>query len=592
MRALFLFLGVCASVIAAETPAYLVYDVTLREFTCWTERNMALPAPVNGKCTGAWRSITGDLYFVRGQSVSVVLANANAIDLFAVELKVDDLPEPTAAILGDFGTLPKMLSIPPAPTLVGATGATFIAGEDRRSPVELFYRFLATAEEKDFKTWLKQNLTDPLSAKEVQDILTTQPALAVKALATQTPALVTEADAIHSALTTNVPAIGSTLNIAQAARWLAVLIERQRALRDRTIVTGLSNYAKQIADAGKALQSSQVRRALDIGAENIGGILAELNTAFPAGSSFSRVEKITVAADTKTYVVTTEPERTEMQEFLKLVNEADGADASDAGLARLRKNIIATLEVLPELALAEKQLEKLEQIQKDLSDYAATADNVFILQEKLDRNAGISIEAARRINEAARTTPLEAEYSVLPVGVWFGSREVAVTLKQGQRFSLFDIGGATDTVRTEVTGAADNPAARAVQSAAADLSTTRSTRVRIFNTYRFQLGLGFVYSAARDDRYQVVSQTTGSGSAAVTQKYIDQTRSRDYNMLATVDVVVFPTLRTNFPWKPRYPGERPRRLQNIGALLGFSLTSPNRDFLVGGATSLARTRND
>ena len=80
-----------------------------------------------------------------------------------------------------------------------------------------------------------------------------------------------------------------------------------------------------------------------------------------------------------------------------------------------------------------------------------------------------------------------------------------------------------------------------------------------------------------------MSVTTGSGATASTQKFVEQTRARDYNLLATADVMVFPVARHRFPFRPRYPDEkRPHLYQDFGALLGFSVTSPNRDFLIGG----------
>jgi len=189
--------------------------------------------------------------------------------------------------------------------------------------------------------------------------------------------------------------------------------------------------------------------------------------------------------------------------------------------------------------------------------------------------------------------PLESELQVLPVGKWFSSKTITVSLKQGQRVALFDLGGVSDSTRASVTGG-DNPGAKATQATAADLAVVRTLQFSVYNLYHFQLGLGFVYSTAEDKRFQVDTVTTGSGASATTQKFIDQTRSRSYNLLGTVNVIIFPWARHAFPWRPRYlatstsvPGlmqteKKPRFYQNFGPMFGFSITSPNRDFLLGG----------
>src|SRR5205085_664906 len=87
-----------------------------------------------------------------------------------------------------------------------------------------------------------------------------------------------------------------------------------------------------------------------------------------------------------------------------------------------------------------------------------------------------------------------------------------------------------------------------------------------------------------DRIYKVDKVTSGSGATAVTQQFIDQTRDRDYSILASVNVMIFPWARHAFPWRPRYDGEaKPGAYKDLAAMVGFSLTSPNRDFVFGGA---------
>lgn len=343
---------------AAERSAYVVYDVVLREFICWTEDKgtKAVPAPpVNGRCAGVWHAVTGDLYFLRGQSISVVLANAKSIDLFGVDLTAADLPEPPVSVLGDFSSLPKIVPIPPAPSLSPGPGTTFAAGPSTFDPDSRFYRLLGTAEEKDFKSWLKDNLVDPLAAKEIQDLLATNTLQSIASLNFQGPALMMEAQSIGNALNSSLPKT-TTVEIVLATRWLANLIERQRALKDRTVVSGLSGYAKPLTDLEKGLRSAAGQRALGIDLVKLDGVLAELETAFPPGSGYSRIEKVEVDPVSKTYIAKNDPEKTDMQEFLRRLNADDGVDADASGLPKVKKNIAATLDSLSDLKLARKRL--------------------------------------------------------------------------------------------------------------------------------------------------------------------------------------------------------------------------------------------
>ena len=566
---------------AAEPSAYVAYDVMLREFVCWTEGTLPATRPAGGVCSEPWRPVTGDTHFVRGQAISIVLVNAKAIDIFQPDVSAADLQEPGLDVLGDFATLPKVVPLPPGPTLIPGPGVAAFSAASAAFDPDSFYRLLGTASEKDFKAWLKDNLTDPLNAKEIQDLLATIQKGTIGGLKTERAEAMAEAQAIAKELSTD-PARKTTAELVAAVRRLAGLIERQRALRDRTIISGLSAHGKQAFDLAKALRSLAVSRALSVDQTKLGNLLTEMELAFPPGARYSRIEKIEVDAPTKSYVVRTEPEKTEMAELLKRINADDGGDADAAGLARVKANLTAAIDSLPDLRLGKDRLARLKDLETELVAYGSALDNAERLQEQLDKNASATIVQARTLNEAARTQDLDAALTHLPLGTWYGSKELTITLKQGQRFPLFDLGGTVDTVRTEVQGL-DNPPAKAAQTPASDLAVTRTIKIRIYNTYRFQLGLGFAYSTAPDDRFQVAKQTTGSGATATTVTYIDQVRSRDYNLLYTVDLMVFPTARTNFPWKARYPGERrPGWYRDIGGLLAFSLTSPSKDFLFGG----------
>src|SRR5204862_5228018 len=110
--------------------ASLVYDAKLREFRCWSE-GVLTDKFREHLCDSAfgWHPVNANLYFVRAQSLSLVITNAVAEDIFSLDLKADDLTEPTTPISGTLTELPKLLPIPAAPTVVAGVGASFVSGE-------------------------------------------------------------------------------------------------------------------------------------------------------------------------------------------------------------------------------------------------------------------------------------------------------------------------------------------------------------------------------------------------------------------------------------------------------------------------------
>ncbi len=108
---LILILGSSAGVRAQDrTQATVVYDVNLREFVCWREGALVAAAraqPCNPSY--GWHPVSSELYFTRGEAISVLLVNAVALNLFALDVKADDLPEPTTPIQGALSELPKLV---------------------------------------------------------------------------------------------------------------------------------------------------------------------------------------------------------------------------------------------------------------------------------------------------------------------------------------------------------------------------------------------------------------------------------------------------------------------------------------------------
>ncbi|MGH9888198.1 MAG: hypothetical protein ACREBE_21880, partial [bacterium] len=100
----------------------------------------------------------------------------------------------------------------------------------------------------------------------------------------------------------------------------------------------------------------------------------------------------------------------------------------------------------------------------------------------------------------------------------------------------------------------------------------------IFDQYHFKLGVSFVYSTVKDDRFQITNVTAGD----VTQLFVDQVRQRSYSVLATANLTIFPFRKSEFPWQARFAGEaRPSFVEDVGLMLGFGIPSPNKDFFLG-----------
>lgn len=153
-----------------------------------------------------------------------------------------------------------------------------------------------------------------------------------------------------------------------------------------------------------------------------------------------------------------------------------------------------------DVTTSRERRQQLETANQNLQAQRNSPTGVYQLQQQLNQLAGTTIAKAAELNSAARTVPLDADLQILPVGQWFSSKTVTVSLKQGQRVALFDTSAVSDSTRTSVTGS-DNPAAKATQPSPADLAVVRTLQFPVYNLYHFQLGLGFIYSTAEDKRF-------------------------------------------------------------------------------------------
>ena len=288
---------------AANAPkqsiATVVYDVKLHEFHCWredvlTDAARARPCDYNDASLG-WHSMTGDLYFVRGEAVSILLVNAVAQDIFGLDVKADDLAEPTVPIAGSLTELPKLLPIPAAPSVIAGAGVTFAATTPTIKPTERVYRLLTIAGDKDFKSWVQSTLIDPLGAKEVTDFGALDVETALGQLS-ETPRLVDEV----TDLQTKVKGIATptnTVELVDRVRSLVILLGAEGALRNRLTATGVVASGKTVNDALTLLRSTPLRRALEIDSNDFLRFTSDFELAFPPASRYARINVATLKND-------------------------------------------------------------------------------------------------------------------------------------------------------------------------------------------------------------------------------------------------------------------------------------------------------
>jgi hypothetical protein len=581
-----LLAGPSASAYAQSKDVTIAYDVGLREFTCWREGPLTpaaktvvtSPANRDAPCTTEnWHPVTGDMYFVRGQVLSLLLVHGVAADLFALDLAVADLPEPGTPILGDISSLPKMLPLIPGPTLVAGAGAAFISGSGPLRGV-LIRLLVSTEDDKDIRAWVKATLLDAGSAKEVQELLAADVRGAIQHANTHVPGLLSAVGELEMMLGgVAEPTSLSTLVIE--SKELAMAFEVGRSFRESTAMAGVAVDGKTINDAARAFASTPIAAATRLNVQELKELENHFEAAFPDTQRFSLIGAIRMVQNR--FVVPNHNVGPPLDEFLAELTQAAGGAISAGADVRLRKNLTALAEMWPDVKVAIDRYGRLESLGSDLETYKTAPSSLFTLQSAIDAMGRLALTKALMINTVARTMPLDSPFDLLPIGFWFGSKEITVSLKQGQRLALFDVGAAGETSRLSVVGG-DNGAGRPVAGPPADLATIRTLRVRVYNQYRFQLGIGLQYSTTDDKRFTVVKQTTGSGDAAVTEQFIDPTRDRNYTLLATADLMFFPKARHRFPFRPRYAGEpQPPFWHDIGAMFGLSLTNPGQDFLMG-----------
>lgn len=567
-------------VLAAQRPfnppsrATIVYDATLREFTCWSEGEI-VPGQ-SAPCGPGSHPVGANLYFGRGEYITVLVVHAKVQDVFAVDLKVDDLQEPSTPVKGSLADLPSLQSIPALASVFPGTGAPPAAiapaGFMAVRPAHELYRLLAVATDKDFKGYLKGTVLDPFSAKEVTDLLAVDLATA-SSVAERSASFIPMEQALHR----SVVGLGDPSTMSdwtQAVKGLSLLVDRGVELRTRMVAAGLPSAGKTINDAILLSRSGAAQRALSAGDADLTFIDAVLDSI--AGHAYTVIDAITMGKNG--HFISSDRS---VSILLAKVNAQLPTPNAGQSLAKLTTNLYTLADSGGLIHLAAQRAKALADVQRQLTAQREVSDGVYALQRTLVATVCALTATTADLNRRGRTIDLESPYDTLLVGQWFATKSIGITVKQGQRSAVFDVSAVADASRAGVT-AGDVPATKAVLIPPTDLAPARALLVPVYNVHHLDLGLSFMYSWVRDDRFQVDSVTTVSGGATTTQHFIDQTRSKSRTLVPAATLTYFPWARHSFPVRARYPGEQlPDWYENIGLMAGLSVTNPTRDFLAG-----------
>src|SRR5262245_309121 len=242
---------------STDSVGSIVYDTKQREFRCWSD-GVLQENYRQHLCDNrfGWHLVNSNLYFVRGQSLSLVVMNGIAEDIFTLDIKAEALAEPTAPISGTITDLPKLQPIPAVPTVLAGTNSTFVSGA---SPVKAstIYRLSLTADESDFNAWIQTNIVGPLNAKEVSDLLVLDLDTAL-AQAAASSGLITPL----KSLKTDLEAIREPRNMDEwgaGVKALQLLLDREGALRLRLTINGISSAGATINSALAASRTTAVQ---------------------------------------------------------------------------------------------------------------------------------------------------------------------------------------------------------------------------------------------------------------------------------------------------------------------------------------------
>jgi hypothetical protein len=642
----------------------IVYNVDEKEFVCWFEGPpRARPAAEIASDTGVpvcpfanSHRYRDNIYFYRGQTVSILLVGAKAGDIYTADLKVDNLEQPTIPVFGGVTELPSLQAIQPAEQLVLATGTKQAAGAEPLA-TELLVA-VDRFQSADFQNLVKQKILDPASKPEIQQLATGVVSRAVSGmhlLLDSSGTLVQNATLACQ----NVAATRSSLAtlrqnhcVNEAAgdprdfdtylilvKKLSQLIERQKALKAQIDASGLSGQAKDFTTLVSVSNSSSVQTALLPDFKGMHALLDSFYIEF-GGQPLAVIDGMKPNKAKTAYV--RKDDSTAQQGFLAQLNRMV-KKVDDKSLATLKTNLSYIALNFSPIQASVTQLSNAQDAIAELTTSLGTpaaancavpaagapALTLIAFQAILSKTAIDTIDAADAANCSAQYIPLPNAIIRPVVDQWYGNKQITLTLSKSTRVPLFDVTGFTppnltssqssspssstssDSSSTKKGGSSDSQKKGSGQSQSANSGSTtssdgskqdksssnqqsssssqsstvaRQTSFRIHDVYRYELGFGFMRSDVKDQKFQLVQQTTTTnGATSTSSQFFVQSRNRSYHFLPTADLLIYPIKRDYFPWKPRFEGEKPAQWwTKLGGLLGFSLSSPTSDFFFGG----------
>ena len=183
---------------------------------------------------------------------------------------------------------------------------------------------------------------------------------------------------------------------------------------------------------------------------------------------------------------------------------------------------------------------------------------------------------------------LPQEVSEFRLGRWFDNQTVTVTVSAAPRFSAYAAGAALVPASESgdvapVSGGDGGGNALVVEpqtrpDTSLETKTIATAVFEVHQLYHFRIAPGIVYSRLDHVEYEEVTRQVPDGvddegnPKTRAERYLLQTRERDYQVFPTLNLVWYPLARDLFPgeWKPAF-----------GVLAGLSLVDPRKDFVVG-----------
>ena len=383
----------------------IIYDVDLREFTNWCSGIVT-----SGACAHEFHD---KVHFYRGQTIHLVVRGAHLADLIAVELRVNELVEPTVPVFGALTELPTVKLIEPAESLVTTGRVRLAAGKKVIRPADDLYYFLDRWESSDTKhelqDYVKQVILDPTSTPEFVQLLGNDDVRLIALLnaklkntggdgflvvsakrikndldalshgfdptydrycpTTKGAAAAAPPGAGTSSASAPAPvAAASTPTVTSEEEARAILdglarliriIERQRALLAEIQASGMREIAATVVSDVKLLDNPRLSAALDLDSCGLSHFWNDFTAAFPPQTRLGWVDRLQVDPSTRRYAVDrTPPAPGELTHFLDNLNAQQAREgATAASVAKLKKNLTVLFENSTAIAVAVARLE-------------------------------------------------------------------------------------------------------------------------------------------------------------------------------------------------------------------------------------------